>query len=1042
MDLKSSNEKNGTHNVSNTGAASTPIKPANAAEEIEYLNKVLDDIENKSTQSSLNQNINVKYKKIVSDNIDITQPINYQSTSINSDFPVQINSIQSSVINNKGVSDILIDSSQSSTNNPLNNTEISFLDTPLYNPETENSAESLSGFSLESSLILGNISDLLGDSSSLNLPIPSCLSTVNLSLVKSEPLEDLTDKFDLGDFLDPGENFRIKEELVSQSENTIQMDISGAASVKTEQDCIAIMPSSSAYEVRFRVDEKINLYSREQLHAAKLISQSTLAAVVDMGMFESVAKSMPVIKLPPLEYYAQNIARVSAEDYNIVYKFCLNHGKSPSKWKKSFKYKSSSHKKGHVSSHHHYHHKKHRKDSTREKLKKDKSEVQYISTSPLPSNSNSNDNFPVDEDLSVGDLIFIPQKKLKFTSMKQTNENRCNKATNSKKSKAIIKDLSEADSDSDLPKTAKKVSEKSKKISIKDSIASSTSTMKSFEQNKYVKKVNETIDSVIATTSGSFLQKSKDKLDSVEEVSKEKESSFKGFKEQLPDKYKLLQKHNIETRLTTVVTELIPFHEEMTIGKALEYESKKSEVSVPNTVSELSIIDNQSLPVSTKHLSQNEDSNHSDEINVLSLENSTTKIVSDDTISCLSLKVCKNDISSKISGSNVEIVEFQSGENAKIDELNVTFESILPKITVNSAICDTTDSRKTNRETDMSKKVIDRDNIETSGNLNVKVNPDIKESDESVSKVTDCKNQESNSKQIIELNLNGEKDESSTEIIGNYTKSESKYSKNNENCLKNSLLLSKHLGNELKSESVESLTISNSSLKIKENKHLVQTLLRKYKIKRCYVRLKDISRRRKYRKTVHKQLKYISHKTAISVDENQITSSKNDSIPVRNDKELRNNDKELRNDSKPFKNDNDSKISKNNEPKTDLKPIKNNNLSKNDSKHDKNCSEPIKNEKLQIPLKMKDIPSNARQQIDNVKLDKDRRLEIREKDSSAKSSREQKRNDSLNKIRAERHKHEKNITSTVRKDKVPQNPSKQAVVEAVLQPTPKFSGFK
>ena len=184
-------------------------------------------------------------------------------------------------------------------------------------------------FNLETSLSDGNLSNLL-----INCERPNS-SNIDLSIVKAEPLEDLSEKFDLGDYLTNTQDVRVKEEV-----DMVSYD---------EMDLPEVIPppvTVAVSEVRYRVHRNVDMYSREQLHAAKLISQSTLSTVVDMDMFDNVGKSMPVVNVRKLENCVQNLD-VCHENYDSLFKFSVQFGKDPLLWRKIFKNRYSPDKRRH-----------------------------------------------------------------------------------------------------------------------------------------------------------------------------------------------------------------------------------------------------------------------------------------------------------------------------------------------------------------------------------------------------------------------------------------------------------------------------------------------------------------------------------------------------------------------------------------------------------------------------------------------------------------------------------------------------------------------
>lgn len=171
------------------------------------------------------------------------------------------------------------------------------------------------------------IDDDSNPSSSFNM------AHIDLSIVKSEP-EDPIEVFDYGQGISASEEVSVMDD--SCNSNNDRVNIPDLSIVKTEPIEEEKASWDCASEVRFRVGRKVKMYSREQLHAAKLISQSTLAIVVDMSMFENVAKSMPTVKLKKLEDSIKNMKNISPSDFDVVYKFCMSYGRDPAKWTQYF----------------------------------------------------------------------------------------------------------------------------------------------------------------------------------------------------------------------------------------------------------------------------------------------------------------------------------------------------------------------------------------------------------------------------------------------------------------------------------------------------------------------------------------------------------------------------------------------------------------------------------------------------------------------------------------------------------------------------------
>ncbi|KAK7066906.1 hypothetical protein SK128_004467 [Halocaridina rubra] len=179
--------------------------------------------------------------------------------------------------------------------------------------------------------------------SSLRIGEEESQKLLDLSLVKVEPVDrDPGEDIDFGSFVhDPGENFSIKEELRLDEE---MEDYSTAVIPQNENVSICNVkveePEPSEPHVpeqRFLVKRKF--YSKEQVTAAYLISQSTLSASIDMTMFKNLGKTKPVLKLYPLEGMIRKPEMIPFEDAHYVQLFANNFGSNFDEWKVKYKFR-------------------------------------------------------------------------------------------------------------------------------------------------------------------------------------------------------------------------------------------------------------------------------------------------------------------------------------------------------------------------------------------------------------------------------------------------------------------------------------------------------------------------------------------------------------------------------------------------------------------------------------------------------------------------------------------------------------------------------
>ncbi|XP_063861963.1 uncharacterized protein LOC135101632 isoform X1 [Scylla paramamosain] len=225
------------------------------------------------------------------------------------------------------------------------------------------SGEHISGSSNLDSVELGDVSTLsnvvLGDIGSLlksSTDHPNvteenittdCETQVDLSIVKSEPIcSDPGEEFNLDDFCsDPAEEFvlnehNIKEEpvdspptpVISQEEVLLPVKIFKSEDDSDEQ---IITPN-----IRYLVEDH-KQYSREEVAAALIISQSSLSPTIDMEMFQNLGKTKLTVKLSRLENMILCPKKLVLEDFSVVQLFRSNYGTSIQEWKNFFNFKTN-----------------------------------------------------------------------------------------------------------------------------------------------------------------------------------------------------------------------------------------------------------------------------------------------------------------------------------------------------------------------------------------------------------------------------------------------------------------------------------------------------------------------------------------------------------------------------------------------------------------------------------------------------------------------------------------------------------------------------
>nr|XP_053641412.1 LOW QUALITY PROTEIN: uncharacterized protein LOC128695046 [Cherax quadricarinatus] len=236
-------------------------------------------------------------------------------------------------------------SARDTSNNYLSGEDVSGL------TDAKNSANDLKF----DSVIPGNTGNPLENSQEPGFAIQSTESDlfqikIDLALVKTEPVTvDPAEEFEFVGFMsDPAEDFRVKEEYKLEEEPT---DFSSAIfDQSVDLFPVKIFKSEDEFQnephivhsVRFLVEDKH--YSREQVTSAHFISQSSLAPVIDMNMFQNVGKTTLALNLISLEDLIHSPSQVRLEDVEILSLFVKNYGSSFSEWKKIFKYKTNKRK--------------------------------------------------------------------------------------------------------------------------------------------------------------------------------------------------------------------------------------------------------------------------------------------------------------------------------------------------------------------------------------------------------------------------------------------------------------------------------------------------------------------------------------------------------------------------------------------------------------------------------------------------------------------------------------------------------------------------
>lgn len=205
-----------------------------------------------------------------------------------------------------------------------------------------------------SNVVLGDIGSLLENSvdqpntTAENTPV-EYESQIDLSIVKSEP--DCTDPgedFNLKDFCsDPGEEFVLKEHSIKEetfddsplsptmNQEEVLLPVKIFKSEDDGSDEEVVIPN-----IRYLVEEKKE-YSREEVAAAFIISQSSLSPVIDMEMFQNLGKTKLTVSSSRLEDMLKRPKRLTLEDFNVVQLFRSNYGSSLKEWKPYFKLRAN-----------------------------------------------------------------------------------------------------------------------------------------------------------------------------------------------------------------------------------------------------------------------------------------------------------------------------------------------------------------------------------------------------------------------------------------------------------------------------------------------------------------------------------------------------------------------------------------------------------------------------------------------------------------------------------------------------------------------------
>ena len=199
-----------------------------------------------------------------------------------------------------------------------------------------------------SNVVLGDIGSLLNISADISSvaeenTVADCETQVDLSIVKSEPLcSDPGEENDLNDFCnDPAEEFvlnehNVKEEPIdyptpaptaSQEEVLLPVKI-----FKNEDDSDDQVVTPN---IRYLVEDH-KQYSREEVAAAVIISQSSLSPIIDMEMFQNLGKTKLTVTLSRLENMVQCPKQLALEDLNVIQLFRSKYGTSIQEWKTFF----------------------------------------------------------------------------------------------------------------------------------------------------------------------------------------------------------------------------------------------------------------------------------------------------------------------------------------------------------------------------------------------------------------------------------------------------------------------------------------------------------------------------------------------------------------------------------------------------------------------------------------------------------------------------------------------------------------------------------
>lgn len=378
---------------------SKSFSPSSAAEEIDYLNKMILDIEKDIVSSSPLPNLNIETELLIqtdsnnhicgdksaidfSDNsiskisVDGTNvPFDLNNFNLNTDIQLESFSKekQPSLDNQGIVSDILtnIAAAENFPSIDLDNRAVEVKQKKDCEPNVNTCREvnsDLLPISCEQGILEKNngvgsgnfsedpakgiensnksikenkINSLLADihaleaKSSDKTEIHTNLSSLILN-IKAEPEEmESIDEVDFGDYFnDPAEEINL-EEIGHIKQENVSGTFINYSNIDSYQNS-----SNFPYipKVHFKIEIK-KYYSREQVAAALLMAQSSLASVINMDMFNNLNKSYPFVSITKLEHLTP--LQVHIIDHKLIDKFFHKYGTNPKKWKKFFKKRKS-----------------------------------------------------------------------------------------------------------------------------------------------------------------------------------------------------------------------------------------------------------------------------------------------------------------------------------------------------------------------------------------------------------------------------------------------------------------------------------------------------------------------------------------------------------------------------------------------------------------------------------------------------------------------------------------------------------------------------